>query len=277
MFSIEVSLPADLELISQGAECATRLPVLCIHGGWHGAWCWQDNFLPGLAAAGYAAYALSLRGHGCSTGRARFASAAQYQQDIDWAVDQIRARSGQTPALLGHSMGGYLVQQWLQHHTAPGAVLLASIPPYGFGDFLLKFSRRKPLQMLKLLLTADTSVAVATPERAAELFFSATADPEVVQHCWDRLTRESLRIMLDASLLDLPDTSRINTPMLVLGAGNDAIFPPSHIYATAHAYGSEAIIFPHLAHDMMLDTGHAQVLQTIAEWLATLQQPLPGH
>ena len=270
-------MPDELELISQGAEDSGRLPVLCIHGGWHGAWCWQDNFLPGLAAAGFAAYALSLRGHGRSTGRARFASAAEYQQDIAWAVEQIRKRCGQTPVLLGHSMGGYLVQQWLQHDTAPGAVLLASIPPYGFGDFLRNFSRRKPLQMLKMLLTADTSVAVATPERAAQLFFSATADPQVIQHCWDRLSRESLRIMLDASMLDLPDTSQITTPMLVLGANNDAIFPPSHIYATANTYGSEAIIFPHMAHDMMLDTGHAQVLQTITEWLATLQQPLPAQ
>ena len=270
-------IPAELELISQGADCSARLPVLCIHGGWHGAWCWQDNFLPGLAAAGFAAYALSLRGHGWSTGSARLASAAQYQEDIAWAVEQIRARSGQKPVLLGHSMGGYLVQQWLQHDNAPGAVLLASIPPYGFGDFLLNFSLRKPLQMLKLLLTADTSVAVATPERAAELFFSATADPAVVQHCWDRLSRESIRIMLDASLLDLPDTSRISTPILVLGAGNDAIFPPSHIHATAKIYGSEATIFPHMAHDMMLDTGHAQVLQTITEWLDTLNKPLPAQ
>lgn len=38
-------------------------PLLFVHGAWHGAWCWNEHFLPYFADKGYLAYALSLRGH----------------------------------------------------------------------------------------------------------------------------------------------------------------------------------------------------------------------
>eukprot|EP00955_Chlamydomonas_euryale_P040753 351801-Chlamydomonas_euryale.AAC.16 len=41
-----------------------RPPLLFLHGSYHGAWCWQENFLPFFADVGYNAYALSFRGQG---------------------------------------------------------------------------------------------------------------------------------------------------------------------------------------------------------------------
>src|SRR5262249_56515115 len=46
-----------------------RPPLLFVHGGYCDAWCWDRYFLPWFAAQGYAAHALSLRGHGASGGR----------------------------------------------------------------------------------------------------------------------------------------------------------------------------------------------------------------
>ncbi len=43
-------------------------PLLFVHGGYCDAWCWSPHFLPWFAAKGYAAHALSLRGHGASGG-----------------------------------------------------------------------------------------------------------------------------------------------------------------------------------------------------------------
>ena len=50
---------------ASGAAAADRLrpPLLFLHGSAHAAWCWAEHFLPHFAAAGYDAYALSLRGH----------------------------------------------------------------------------------------------------------------------------------------------------------------------------------------------------------------------
>ena len=63
-----------LEIISRGrAEDGAAPPLLFVHGGWHGAWCWDQGFLERVAIQGFEVHAMSLRGHGESPGRAAFA------------------------------------------------------------------------------------------------------------------------------------------------------------------------------------------------------------
>ena len=66
-----------IELISHvPAPLAHPLPLLFVHGAFVAAWCWDDNFLPYFAQHGFAAHALSLRGHGGSTGWESLAAAS---------------------------------------------------------------------------------------------------------------------------------------------------------------------------------------------------------
>ena len=59
-----------LEVIAHGSAAMSRRPsLLFIHGGFHGAWCWDEYMLPWFARQGWHAVALSLRGHGNSEGR----------------------------------------------------------------------------------------------------------------------------------------------------------------------------------------------------------------
>src|SRR5690349_18737071 len=64
--------PLELELIAAEPPrpVAGRdvTPILFLHGAFAGAWIWAEHFLPFFAAAGYPAYALSLRGHAASDG-----------------------------------------------------------------------------------------------------------------------------------------------------------------------------------------------------------------
>lgn len=79
------------ELIVRKPERQTKAtPLLFIHGAWHGAWCWDEYFLPYFAQQGYAVYALSLRGHGQSADkeRLRWASAKDYVEDVAETVAQ---------------------------------------------------------------------------------------------------------------------------------------------------------------------------------------------
>ncbi|MCA9946237.1 MAG: alpha/beta fold hydrolase, partial [Anaerolineales bacterium] len=58
-------------LVHEPTQKAKNTPLLFIHGAWHGAWCWEEHFLPYFAERGYAVYAPSLRGHGQSSGQER--------------------------------------------------------------------------------------------------------------------------------------------------------------------------------------------------------------
>ena len=140
-----------IELLSQKPDKQTHsTPILFVHGAWHGAWCWQEYFLPYFAQNGWEVYALSLRGHGESDGGIRWASGANYVADVAGVVEQI----GRPPILIGHSMGGYVVQKYLEAHDAPAGVLLASIPPQGILGFTLRIARQHPVALLKMLLNS---------------------------------------------------------------------------------------------------------------------------
>src|SRR5688500_15441170 len=137
----------------QPREKTHSTPLLFVHGAWHGAWCWE-NFLPYFAAQGYEAHALSLRGHGNSEGKdgIRWYSIHEYVAD----VEQVARNMNTSPILIGHSMGGYIVQKFLESHTVPAGVLLASIPISGIMAMLLRMLRRHPASTLKALATLNT-------------------------------------------------------------------------------------------------------------------------
>ena len=102
-----------LEVIDRGAVSETHpVPLLFVHGAWHAAWCWEENFLGFFADRGYRAVALSLRGHGNSATEKplRVCTVADFVEDIATVADTLPS----PPVIIGHSMGGFLVQNYLQ-------------------------------------------------------------------------------------------------------------------------------------------------------------------
>jgi len=244
---------------------ARPTPILFVHGMWHGAWCWEEYFLPYFAQQGYKSYALSFRGHGASEGRERlrWTTLADYVAD----VSQVASQMDKAPVLVAHSMGGLVVQKYLESHDAPAAVLLASVPPKGVIPTTLRIFRRHPLAVIKVNLTLSMYPVIETPRLAHEAFFSANMPKEKVKAYFSKLQDDSYRAYLDMLGLGLPRPERVKTRMLVLGAANDSIFTTSEVEATARAYGTTAEFFPDMAHDMMLEPGWQAVADRILGWL----------
>ncbi len=240
-------------------------PILFVHGAWHGAWCWSEHFLPYFAQQGYVCHALSLRAHGASEGRERlrWTRLADYLADVVQVVSQLQ----KPPVLVGHSMGGLLVQKYLESHQAPAAVLLASAPPTGVIPTTLRIARRHPLAFLKANLTLSLYPIIGAPSLMQEAFFSADMPQEKLASYFTRMQDESYCAFLDMLGLDLPRPKRLKMPMLVLGAAKDTMFYPRAIEATAQAYGAQVEIFPDMAHDMMLEAGWQAVADRILSWL----------
>ncbi len=159
-----------LELLERG-EVTKRhpVPLLFVHGAWHGAWCWDRGFLQFFADRGFHALALSLRGYGNSTTPKprRSARLSDYVDDVDDIVARLPTR----PVLIGHSIGGLVVQKYLESRDSPAAVLMASVPPRGGVGFSLRCLKRDPRQYLKTLATGKSLPLVNTPHRARALFF----------------------------------------------------------------------------------------------------------
>lgn len=259
----------DLEVITHRPSGASRpTPLLFVHGAFGGAWVWEPHFLPFFAARSYAVHAVSLRGHGGSDGRHSLltTSLADYVED----VAAVAASLDSPPVLVGHSMGGMVVQKLLHRGDWPGAVLLASAPPHGLFGSWLTMSLLHPLLAWQIWVVQTFGPLAGDPRILRRALFS-DATPDAVAHGWlARFEAESARVVLDMLGLDLPPSRwRGTAPVLVLGAEHDVFIYPGALRETARAYGTRAETMVGMGHAMMLDHGWEGVAERIAGWLAT--------
>jgi pimeloyl-ACP methyl ester carboxylesterase len=256
----------NLEIIKEEPLTAVHVaPIIFIHGMWHAAWCWEEYFLPYFTQHGYACYALSLRGHGNSEGHEnlRWSSLDDYVSDLS----QVSSQFETPPILIGHSMGGMVVQKYLVSHEVTASVLLASVPPTGVMMSIIRTLFRHPLSVIKSGLTLSMKPIVNTPNLAKEAFFSRNMDDEKIMGYFSKLQDESFRAFLDILVFNQPRLKKLESPLLVLGAENDRIITPKEVAKTAEAYGVEAEIFSDMSHDMMLDSRWQDVADRILNWL----------
>jgi pimeloyl-ACP methyl ester carboxylesterase len=255
----------NLEVLARMPAGETKpTPLLFIHGAYTAAWCWEEHFLPFFAEAGYAAYAISLSGHGGSRGRDRLdsLSIADYVADLA----EVAARLPVPPVLIGHSMGGFVVQKYLEHHDAAGAVLMCSVPPQGLMSAAMgvMFSRPGLFQDLNNLMSGGR---VALDSLREAMFAQPIGTDDLARfYRWSQ--PESHRAIWDMSLFDLPRPSLIgDVPLLVLGGELDHLMPASTVEMTADRYGVEAEIFPGMGHGLMLERDWRLVAERLLQWL----------
>jgi pimeloyl-ACP methyl ester carboxylesterase len=254
-----------MELVTRAPEGEARpTPLLFVHGAWHAAWCWE-RFLPYFAAAGYACYAPSLRGHGGSPGRERlrWTRLSEYVEDVAAVARGLAS----PPVLIGHSMGGAVVQRYVEAHPAAGVVLLASVPPFGALLAALRAARRHPLAFLELNLRLSLYPLMATPERARSMLFSADVPDDELRAHHARLQDESYLGFLDMIAMALRPPRSRRVPTLVIGGAEDRLFGRVDVGATARRYGAEAALLPGVAHDVMLEPAWRDAAERILAWL----------
>ena len=268
-------MTTGLEIISRFPSDEPRpTPLLFVHGALHGAWCWEVHFLDFFAQHGFAAHALYLRGHGNSQGPSslRWTRIADYVEDLRTAVAQLP----DPPILIGHSMGGFIIEKYLEHHSAPAAVLLSPPPPNGLLAATLRIARRHPLVFAKINLTLSLFPLVGTPALARDAFFSNDLPEEQLEEYWKLMQDDAFLAFLDMLALDLPKPEKVRTPLLVLGAARDNMLKPTEIEATARAYHARLEIIPDVAHNSMLERQWQTVAERILSWLneMVLEEPL---
>lgn len=251
-----------LELIENNpSEIKNKKPFLFIHGMFHGAWCFEDNFLPFLEQKGYKAYALSLSNHGKSDRRKNLnlLTISQYVKDVEEAIDRI----GTEPILVGHSMGGFVVQKYLETHTHSLAILMASVPPYGIWGITLRVLKNYPLTFLKINTSLNLKHLITNKKRFKNLMFSQEANFATLEKHYKRIEGESYAAYLGMLGFNLVNPKKINTKLIIMGGTKDKALILKDLHRTAEIYNTKAIIFDDVPHDLMLDKQWQKVIEKI--------------
>ncbi len=253
-------------------------PLLFVHGAMAGAWCWDENFLPWFSARGHHVFALSLRGHGASSGRESLHAFGidDYAEDVTVVMESLPA----PPVLIGHSMGGFVVQQILDGVLTPsaegavpqmaGAVLMAPVPPGGLLGPITSMVMWDTRLFREIAFSNLSGIHPDTVDFLQEALVSGDLPPEDIARYRDLLgpeSRRAIRDMLYGGIRMRTSKNETRTPVLVLGAGEDRVIPPSYAHAAARRFGVVADILPGMAHAMMLDSGWEDCARRIDTWI----------
>lgn len=219
-----------------------------VHGAWHGSWCW-DEVSASLVDKGHEVEAIDLPGHDRPGDTSRkWNTIGSYVDAVAKVVDDCP----EPPILVGHSMGGYTVQRYLETGSARMGVLVASVPHTGTLGANLRVMRRHPRATLLALGLSDYFRLVDSMDRARDLFFTADTPEDTVRRTFDHLQGESA-LAMSAMVLRRIKTDRVSTPIHVIAGERDQIITVDEQRSLAAAYESSLEVLD-CGHDLMLDT-----------------------
>ncbi|WP_408895212.1 alpha/beta hydrolase [Paenibacillus taichungensis] len=246
---------------------STFPPLLFVHGAHHGAWCWEETFLPFFAEKGYPAYAVSLRGHGNSYGfeNLDLYSLEDYMDDVLHVIGLMEAK----PILIGHSMGGAIVQKIHQQYSDRiiAMVLMASLPHEGMLLIWLRLLFTKFNEVIKLLFKIKSKKIGSN----VDPFFSSSLPLRKRIQYLLKLKPESSKARRQMLFRIVPKSRISKVPSLVLGSEQDWYFTGKTTLRIGRAYGATTVVFPDISHDMMLDPKWKNVSENILLFLDNLE------
>jgi pimeloyl-ACP methyl ester carboxylesterase len=239
-----------------------KQPVLFIHGAWHGPWTWEE-WIPLFREEGYQAQAVTLRGHGPGEKGYRGVGLEDYRQDLEALIERLP----QTPVLVGHSVGGLLIQHLLADWRLPAAVLLAPIPGRYPARIILRNSLRHPRAMTKATMRNDLAALVATPKLVRETLFTPETPADVVARCHVRLTGAWPGLFREM-VATAPPEPLPGTPTLLLAPEHDSSFTIDMQRRLAEKLDAEFRTIRRAGHNLPLDSPWRVAAQATLDFLA---------
>jgi alpha-beta hydrolase superfamily lysophospholipase len=224
-----------------------------------------------LVSRGYAVHGFDLRGHGRSPGqRGHVNSWAEYREDVRAFLGHVaRHEPGQSPFLLGHSLGSIIALDYVLRHPdgLRGLVLSGmAVDPVGAATPLLVATARL-LSRLWPSFALEMKLEKSALSRLPEVVSAYIADPLVHGKGSARWGTETL----DAIEWVKVHASELQLPLLVIHGEGDRINSVAgarRIHEAARSASKRLLLVPGGHHEPHNDVGQEQVFQAVEEFLA---------
>lgn len=239
-------------------QVARTESLLLVHGGCHGAWCW-DKYLPYFASSGWDCHALNWRGRG---GSAQLAETEAVSRPLELVAEDIAAVAATfaiPPVVVAHSMGGLVALKFAETNVYSGLVLITPVLP--------EEASPTPID-----LVFDPGQLWGPPhlDLAKILFFTAASEDDARRY-HSMLVSESARAV-EQAVTDKRisiDPVKISGPILVVAAEKDVLCPPEEVWRLANLLGADYHYAFGLGHGVMMAQSWKDVAQAIHRWLIT--------
>ncbi len=231
-------------------------PLVLVHGGLHGAWCW-DRYAGFLARAGWDCHALDWLHHGGS----RSLPADDFLQrgiaDVRHDISAVTSSLSPLPAIVAHSMGGLAALKFAEHqHVAAMALLTPALP------------RQAEPDVIDLPVNPDEPWGPPPFELARNLFFQRMSNT-AARGLYERLVPESPRAVTEVTRewsVDI-EPARVSGPVLVMAAELDMLSDPAAVHRLARMVGADYRFAHDRGHSLIFDDQWLDTARLVEHWL----------
>jgi pimeloyl-ACP methyl ester carboxylesterase len=228
--------------------------IVFVHGMCHGAWCWEEQYIPYFEKLGYNCIAFNLPGHETEGSTKRISySLGDYVQALRNEVEKLN----EPPIIIGHSMGGMILQHFLKTRACKKAVLMSSVPTSGVLMASIRVLFRYP-GAIPFLLRRNL---VGAFKKYPHLMLNKQ---KLIERYAHRMCAESFRAYLG---LLIPVSHKSSIPILVIGGSQDGLISVREFENTAKHYHAKLAIIEGGSHDLMLDEDYEKSALEIANWI----------
>jgi alpha-beta hydrolase superfamily lysophospholipase len=253
-------------------------PVLLIHGVGCGGDAW-DVVASLMTARGYTTYAPTLfpefRVKDNPTGQLATLSLNDYVEACKAKAREIETATGEEPVLMGHSMGGLIVQKLAEQGIGKAAILVTPAPPvdcavqdlrilWTFANIVVKADPKQSYKVWRTGFKWGVLNCVA-PERHDEIYASARYDSGLV---YENLAKPHL----DPHKVAVIDEQRIDCPILTIGALQDRATVIASVRKIAQKYArikGDYREYDRAAHWIIDEPRTPDMVTEICDWLAS--------
>lgn len=259
----------DLEILGgEFAGAADEGPsFLFVHGSCSAAEMWAP-WLGRLHGSGVRARAVSLRGHGASSGTVEQATLDDYIDDV---ASALAADPGRT-VLVGHSMGGFIAQHIMATklpESVVAAVLIAPGPPRGMRADSMRMLRRRPLAFARAARHRDIRLIYAG-DGLKDLLLHPGASVQSVQQVRAAIRPESWQAVSAMSERPVAVPERPSIPVLTMSGSLDRMVAPEHSRRTAGTWRGPYVELPDRSHMLPVEPGWELACDLVLAWQRVL-------
>ncbi|MDF1595679.1 MAG: lysophospholipase [Acidimicrobiia bacterium] len=235
--------------------------MLIVHGlGEHSGRYEQTGGL--FADAGIAVFSYDLLGHGASAGvRAHVDTFCDFLDEVQEELTASR-REGLPSVLMGHSLGGLIVLDYLVSDRPHPDYVVSSAPALSGGKAWQRLLA-PPLGKLFPKLAIPTEISAEQLSRDPAVGEAYFADPLVLTKATTRLGAE----MFAAGDRVRARLDKLTVPTLVIHGGGDELVPAAVSATLADLPTVERLLYPKLRHESLNEPEGPEVVAGIVEWL----------